>query len=151
LANQLLDPANIIDTAFPDVSTLSHVVRSFFTHGLRLGVFSQGVTYWQQLKLLHSGVPYSLFEPDLEKIHPRKTDQSIVTKMPGGSVIVDDREDMLAPLAERADLHPIWINRKSQEKSSIPGVETIHTLRDLSRLLRRLWLGEQPTKGEQSR
>ncbi|MDA1079536.1 MAG: hypothetical protein O2840_02500 [bacterium] len=148
LAAIILDPLRVVGATYDDVGVLGRVRRELFASGIHLGIFSQGVGYWQEHKLQHSEIDLNLFEGKLFEIHPDKLSSDVLDRIPAGSAIVDDKEVVVETLAEqRPDIHAIWINRNSKEISAKNGVHTIFSLDELSPLLRRLWLGtDQPTQ-----
>ena len=143
LESVILRPEHFASAVYEDVQVLRNMGEELPGLGLRMGIYSEGVKRWQELKLL-AGKINDIFAADLREIHRRKLAAEALTRLSAGSVIVDDKVEVVQTLAtKRPDLHPVWINRASKDKSSIAGVETIHSLRELPALLRKIWLGTQ--------
>ncbi|NCN82370.1 MAG: hypothetical protein GW947_00220 [Candidatus Pacebacteria bacterium] len=150
LESVILNEKNFDDIVFSDfLSTVTKISLTFAKNHLRVGTYSEGVKFWQELKLLLAGIDGE-FDGDLRIIRRRKLAAAVLEELPEGSAVVDDKKEVVDTLAEaRPDIHPIWINRNSKEVSSKTGVHTIFSLRELSPLLKTLWLGsDQSTQAK---
>jgi hypothetical protein len=61
-------------------------------------------------------------------IHRRKIDRRC-NCLPGDSVIIDDRPEMISGLIPYPNITPVWLNRK--DDATHPTVKTIHSLTEL--------------------
>lgn len=150
LESVILCTKNFTGIVFSDfLSTVTKISLTFAKNHLRVGTYSEGVKFWQELKLLLAGIDGE-FDGDLRIIRRRKLAAAVLEELPEGSAVVDDKKEVVDTLAEACpDIHPIWINRNSKEVSSKTGVHTIFSLRELSSLLKTLWLGpDQPTQAK---
>jgi hypothetical protein len=138
---------NFTGTVFVDVVP---AVQELLKMGFGIGVFSEGVKYWQELKLEKSGVVNLFGDQSLQEIHPDKKLPAVISKLLTGSAVVDDKKLIAEKIAQsRQDVTSVWLNRSSNEKSEVVGVHTIHSLKELPKLLRRLWLGsDEPTEAK---
>lgn len=95
----------------------------------RLGIFTEGFRKFQLTKLKLSGI-LPIFDRDLIFIHRRKLTSRAISRLPKGSVIVDDNPEVIEALSKFPHVTPIWLNRKDKKKRS--AVRTIHSLAELN-------------------
>ncbi len=146
LKSVILHQKNFEGIVFSDVEgALTEISLAFAKDSLRVGVYSEAVEWWQEIKLLHANID-GKFDGGLRIIRRRKLAKIVLAELPLDAAVVDDKKVVVNTLAaERPDIHVIWLNRKSNEKSEVVGVHTIHSLKELPKLLRRLWLGPDET------
>jgi len=95
----------------------------------RVGIYSQGYVSLQRLKIKYSGIE-DFFDKNLIFIDRNKTQNQFIQKLPKGSVVVDDKKEVIEILKQlRPDLELIWVNRINEE--IIDEVKTIKSLNEL--------------------
>jgi len=94
-----------------------------------LGIFSEGFEDYKSKKIILSGL-IKYFDKKWIFIERRKLSPEALIKIPIGSIIIDDKKEVIETLKNlRPDLELIWINRKDKEK--IEGVKTIKSLEEM--------------------
>lgn len=90
----------------------------------RLGVFSQGIDDYQMAKLV-SGNIHHFFDKNLIFISRNKTHPDVLSKIPSGSIVLDDKAEVLDNLLK---MHrPVWLNRLTEDKHPVhPTVHNLH-------------------------
>jgi|GEM_PF-1500678 len=122
------------------------VLLELMNRGFELGIWSQGSLIWQRLKVVLLGK--GVFAESLIFISPNKAaDQTILSRIPSRSTIVDDRlERLLAVEKNLADLHKgeedwkinlIWLDKSGVEQTQPPpaGITRITQLNQLLEVL----------------
>ncbi|MDD2224664.1 MAG: HAD hydrolase-like protein [Candidatus Shapirobacteria bacterium] len=97
-------------------------------NNFKLGIYSQGFDDIQKIKIKSSGLK-DFFEEQWVYIDKNKLNLDLVKKMPEGSIIVDDKKEVVEKLKLLNRFKIIWINRNTDEK--IEGVVTIKSLEEL--------------------
>lgn len=122
IADIFWNPKHFDESRFDDAKdTLKRLSQHY-----SLGVFSQGLRYYQEYKLEHSGL-LKYFNSSLIFVYKRKMAQEASAVIPKGSIIVEDKHDVALHLSKLTKT--IWLNRQNDEKDF--AMETIHSLRDL--------------------
>ncbi len=98
----------------------------------KLGVYSEGYKS-AQIRKIKKGKVQQFFDPALLFIFFNKRTKRVLDLLPKNAVIVDDNPDVINILLQRADLIPVWINRK--DKSKHHKAYTIHSLKELLGLI----------------
>lgn len=134
LTTTFLDPELYLQSVFADtVPTLEKLQPKVI-----LGIFSESVTSWQKKKIKQAGLA-KFFDQNYQFIYLHKlleADEDL-TRLDSGSVIVDDRLDILLNLAKKyPHLRLIHINRKPTTKNKVHHqIKTIKSLTELTKLL----------------
>lgn len=100
----------------------------FLKRMYRLGIFTEGFREFQLAKLKLSGL-LPFFEADIIFIHRRKLTSTAISRLPKGSIIVDDNPEVISALSKFPHITPIWLNRKDSKKH--PRIRTIRSLKEL--------------------
>jgi phosphoglycolate phosphatase-like HAD superfamily hydrolase len=123
----IYNPQHFAHSVYPEVKPVLAQLKTEYT----LGLFSEGVEYFQRLKFEKSGLA-EWFDPDSVFIYPRKLEPDILIQVPA-SVIVDDKLEVLEVLAADPKFKPVWLNRlDSARDQELP---TIHSLVALPKVL----------------
>jgi FMN phosphatase YigB (HAD superfamily) len=112
---------------FPEtISVLDKLKKS----GFKLGVYSQGFTSLQKIKIESSGIK-DYFDENFIFISRDKTDPKFVATLPNGATIVDDKEEeVVRPLNTTGRFDVVWMNRKNGER--ISDVTTVEDLNEFA-------------------
>lgn len=94
----------------------------------RLGIYSEGFMKFQRAKLEMNGL-IDFFDPELMFIKRRKLDPEVVSSLPSGSIVVDDKLSVVETLQSAKQLNPIWLNRFAEKET--PPYKTISSLKFL--------------------
>ncbi|HUD44982.1 MAG TPA: HAD family hydrolase [Patescibacteria group bacterium] len=113
-----------VDAVYKDVFPFLNSLES----DIILGIYSEGVIPWQQLKLRNCGL-VDFFNPKYIFIARRKTAPNFLEKLPEGCTVVDDKIEVIAALGKVGNITPVWMNRKTRE--NFEGIRTIHTLEEI--------------------
>jgi len=97
-------------------------------NNFRLGIYSQGFTDIQEIKIRSSGIK-DFFDEKFIYIDRNKLDPVFVSKLPDGAIIVDDKKEVVEKLKTLNRFNIVWINRKDDDQ--IDGVITIKNLEEL--------------------
>jgi len=97
-------------------------------NNFRLGIYSQGFTDIQEIKIRSSGIN-DFFDEKFIYIDRNKLDPVFVSKLPDGAIIVDDKKEVVEKLKTLNRFNIVWINRKDDDQ--IDGVITIKNLEEL--------------------
>lgn len=116
------DNSNFKESLFPDTISALQSLRSYCT----LGIFSEGYPSFQKTKLKKSGI-YSLFNPTCLHIHRRKTLPSVLQKISSGTIIIDDKPEVIDTLKRYKNIRGILIDRNRK-------LNTSDSITDLSQL-----------------
>jgi len=109
---------------------------------VRLGIFSEGVREWQEVKLKNSGLDVHFANEKLRGIYTRKLLSEVIAGLRPNSVVVDDKKQVVnAIAAQRLDVTAVWINRGDREPEAAlhASVLVITSLRELPDLANELW------------
>ncbi|NCS31881.1 hypothetical protein GW793_00100 [bacterium] len=114
----------------PEVKDVLELLSKQYT----LGLYSQGFSFIQKLKLKITGIN-QFFSPTDTYISFNKRGLLALIPNPQSTVIVDNRADMLEP-ALALNIHTIWINRENKQKH--PTLPTIFSFTELPLMLENL-------------
>ncbi|NCN03946.1 MAG: HAD family hydrolase [Candidatus Pacebacteria bacterium] len=106
-----------------------------------LGIFSEGLEEWQRKKIELSGIN-NYFEQKYISISSDKVSEKVLSLIPLGALIVDDRAEIVLELGKRDGIHPILLNRKF--KDAPPNTKVIKDLTGLLPMLERIRLESPP-------
>jgi len=107
------------------------VLKELKNKGVTLGIFSQGFDSLQRLKIKNSGIE-DYFDKDLIFIDRDKARPEFISGLPKNSIVIDDKKEVIEAIGrQRADLNPIWINRKDNDNT----VTNINRISDLTQML----------------
>lgn len=123
------NPDWYVQSIFPDAEPTLATLQNNYT----LGIYSEGVTTWQQKKLALSGL-HRYFDPQKIYITDDKLLDTFLSTVPE-SVIVDDRLPVIQALQTKTHLRPIWLNRQLGPEVGEIYCETIMSLSELPELL----------------
>ncbi|MDD4938390.1 MAG: HAD family hydrolase [Candidatus Shapirobacteria bacterium] len=98
----------------------------------RLGIFSEGFEDYQGKKIL---ALVDLLDKELIFILRRKLEKNSLKKLPKGSIVIDDRKEVVEKLRDFGGFKVFWLNR-NQDDEKIDGITTIQKLNELVNLLR---------------
>ena len=113
---------------FPEVI---NILKELKKKGITLGIFSQGFDSLQRLKIKNSGIE-DYFDKDLIFIDRDKARPEFISGLPKNSIVIDDKKEVIEAIGrQRADLNPIWINRKDNDNT----VTNINRISDLTQML----------------
>jgi len=122
--NPFAERKNYKESLFPEVKTVLEKLKKNYI----LGIFSEGFMEYQSDKIKLSGLN-KFFDKNLIFIERRKTNPESIKKLPIGSIIVDDRKEVIEKLKQAGSFKLIWINRNTDE--TIKGVTTIRNFIEL--------------------
>lgn len=117
-------PEHFQPAIFPEVIEVLATLRN---EGHQQGLYSQGHRPWQEHKL-QSGNALAFFDPAHQYILKRKMDPQVITELPAGTVIVDDKPAVTDFLAQFPHIIALLIARE-------PQTPTEGTLKNLTELL----------------
>ena len=115
------------DSVYPEVVLVLNKLKSKF----RFGIFSEGIEKYQKNKFASMGL-IEFFDSQLIIIVSIQTKKEIVTKIPKGAIVVDDKLAICEFLTKNG-VKAIWLNRK--DSSVNPNFSTIHSLTELPEIL----------------
>lgn len=115
------------DCVYPGVFEVIEKLKDKFT----FGIYSEGIDKFQNHKFKSMGIS-EYFDPDLIFIVPSKDTPEVVSKLPKGAIVVDDKERICEFLTNNG-LMAIWLNRLDGRKSK--RFKTIHSLLSLPQVL----------------
>lgn len=127
--NPFTEEAYYEESLFPEVKIVFEKLKKDYI----LGIFSEGFIDYQSNKIKLSGLD-KFFDKNFIFIERRKTDPESIKKLPMGSIIVDDRKEVIEKLKTLNKFNLIWINRNNDE--TINGITTIKNLNELLNLLK---------------
>jgi len=116
-----------INSLFPDTKLGLSKLSLDYT----LGIFSEGYEDFQLKKLKLSDI-YSYFNPNLIFVFRDKLKESNLTKLPTGSLIVDDKESVVEKILNIKNLSILYINRESKiiNKTNIVTINNLANIKD---------------------
>jgi len=103
-------------------------VIELLSKSFRLGIFSEGFTSFQSLKLSNSGIN-RYFDKGLKYIFRRKLSPESISKLSKPVVVIDDSREVVEALCSEKEIVPVWLNRKDDTNHSY--IKTIHDLKFL--------------------
>lgn len=122
----LLSPVFFEKSVYPEViPTLIEL-----SHDNVLGIYSEAVYEWQIKKVELSGLK-NYFDQNFISISADKVSDLVIDQIPIGTIVVDDKLEVVAALKRREGIFPIWLNRLG-----LQGIPNLREIRDLSQLLR---------------
>lgn len=83
-------------------------------NNFRLGIYSQGFNDCQKIKINASGIGH-YFEEELIFIARNKSDPKFIETLPGGAIIIDDKQSKIEPLETTGRFDLFWLNRNGNE------------------------------------
>lgn len=92
-----------------------------------LGIYSEGTDKFQNHKFQKMGIS-KYFDPNLIFIVSAKDTPEVVSKLPRGAIVVDDKEKICEFLTKN-NIKAIWLNKIDDRESD--RFKTIHNLSDL--------------------
>ena len=109
---------------FTDTITALDKLKNNF----RLGIYSQGFTDIQEIKIRSSGIK-DFFDEKFIYIDRDKLSDDFLKQLPDGVTIIDDKKEVVKKLKSLNRFNIIWINRNDNEQ--IDGITTIKSLDEL--------------------
>lgn len=120
-------PDNFSTALFPEALT----VITYLSSKVALGIFSQGVPYWQRKKLELAGLS-EFFQEDLKIIEENKLSEEAINRISSNGWVIDDKRVVVEHLrAARNDITALLIDRSDDTKKE----GTIHSLNDVVSIL----------------
>ncbi len=97
-----------------------------------MAIFSEGVRDgWQIVKINNTEIS-KFFDLKISLIERRKLNSEVISKIPFGATVIDDKRVVIEKLYEtRPDLKLYWINRTDEQEIKNSRVTTIQNLREL--------------------
>lgn len=97
-----------------------------------MAIFSEGVRDgWQIVKINNTEIS-KFFDLKISLIERRKLNSEVISKIPFGATVIDDKRVVIEKLYEtRPDLKLYWINRIDEQEIKNSRVTTIQNLREL--------------------
>lgn len=111
---------------FPETIPVLEKLQTNF----KLGIFTQGSTFLQKIKIKSSGIE-EFFDKDLIFIAKDKLDPDFLKKIPNATV-VDDKKEVVEKLATLDRFVVVLINRTNDEK--ITGIRNIKNLSEVEKV-----------------
>jgi phosphoglycolate phosphatase-like HAD superfamily hydrolase len=119
------DKLNIYSVAlFPEVIAVLNELKK---NGFKLGIYSQGFTNFQKIKIESSGIK-DYFDENFIFISRDKTDPEFIATLLDGAIIIDDKKEVVEKLKTDGRFDLFWINRKNDE--IIEGATTVKNLNE---------------------
>lgn len=126
---EILDQAVFKSQNFVLYPETKEVLGRLLASGHSLGIYSEGVSKWQTEKIKLTSIS-DYFDIGLIFIEKRKLSLESINKIPKGSIVIDDRKEVLETLKQhRSDLMLVWINRNYRQ--IVDGIKTIFNLKNL--------------------
>jgi FMN phosphatase YigB (HAD superfamily) len=131
LENFSSDKLGIYSTAlFPETIAVLDKLKK---NGFKLGIYSQGFTSLQKIKIKSSGIK-DYFDENFTFISRDKTDPEFIATLPNGATIIDDKkEEVLRPLNTTGRFDVVWLNRKEDEE-----MDNVTTVKNLNEFVKQL-------------
>lgn len=107
------------------------VLESLKNKGTQLGIFSEGVTSFQKMKIEYSGI-ISFLNREYIYLFEEKLSSKNLKRIPANVLIIDNNKDVVTHLSKTTRC-VIWINRESSENH--PNAVTVSSLTNLVSLL----------------
>jgi len=133
----IYNPDFFVGSLFTEVIPMLNNLKDSYA----LGIYSEGVEEWQRKKIELSGIN-NYFEQKFISISPNKVSAAVIDWIPAGSIIVDDRIDIILELEKIDKVQPVWLNRKLEEVP--PNTKVIKDLTGLLPMLERIRLENPP-------
>lgn len=114
-------------TAFRVYDDVRDCLSNLKDKGYTLGIFSEGVEWFQEIKLDKIGIRKYLGS-ELLFIGLNKRTKEFLDQIPEGAVIVDDNPEVIEVLENDGRFVPVWLNRKGLEweyEREIGGLEEL--------------------------
>ncbi|MFA5532127.1 MAG: HAD family hydrolase [Candidatus Shapirobacteria bacterium] len=121
--NPFVEEKHYRESLFPETRNVLEKLSKKY----RLGIFSEGFEDYQSNKI---SALTDLLDKNLIFILRRKIEESSLNKLPKGSIIIDDRIEVVEKLRDFGGFQVFWLNRKNDHKK-IAGVKTINSLSEL--------------------
>lgn len=110
------------------------VLEKLKKSGFTLGIFSEGYEYFQKFKLEKNNL-INFFDKKYTFILRRKMDQEVLSNLPEGTTIIDDKPVNLEQLKQFDNLNPIQIIRENKKHEPVICKKHISNLEELIDLL----------------
>jgi hypothetical protein len=101
-----------------------------------LGLFSEGLRQWQELKLKLSGIFHFFPHDELNLIFESKRTKAVTDLIPPGAFVADDTMEVflfLLKVEHQGGFKPVWLNRKNRHLSTHHIM--VHDLKELENYL----------------
>lgn len=111
-----------------------NVLKKLKNLGFTLGTFSEGWEDFQRFKLERNHL-IDFFDKKYLYLLKRKLDKKILTELPAGTIIVDDKPEVITELKKFKNIKPIQIIRPNKKNNPQIAETIINNFEDLLKIL----------------